>query len=360
MRAGRVAKRLRSMVGFAVLSCGVHSGPDDSSPDQPAGAGGDSGDQLDPGWTHFEGGLHYVSRLDGVVRCDARVELNGTPYTGECRDCDWAFSIEATIAEDGGLDGCRMAPQFSLVESEDLRGLRMAFASDRASDDWWTVEPAEDVLLSGYDTWADGVYGASDWFEIASSESDWGQARVQDGAVFWEVDLEAEIRTERFSEMCADYMEFNQYEAMGGDWVGESELDCAGETIDVWSFETDRPDTIRVTVDTVATDTAFDPAIWLQGPDECVLMGADDSVDCTHPPLDYRCPTLLLEEAPVGEYQLVIVSMGSCTGLTAAYQLHLGAPDVSGILLSEDDADRVLRGLWELEIDGEGVLSSSR
>jgi hypothetical protein len=102
-------------------------------------------------------------------------------------------------------------------------------------------------------------------------------------------------------------------------------VDCAGETVDTWTVAANAGDTLYVSVDTVAADTAFDPIFYVNGPDSCTLVKGDDGFNCTFDPATpYGCPNATVPTDVAGDYQIVIWSWsGGCTGTQADYKLQL-------------------------------------
>ena len=128
-----------------------------------------------------------------------------------------------------------------------------------------------------------------------------------------------------------------------GSTSGSDDLGCKlnYNPVDVWSIELSASEVITVSVDTVAADTAFDPALSvLDGLslDSEHLDDNDEFFDCTFAPVEYRCPQVELTMAP-GTYAIVVLSYGNCTGTVAEYQLAVvsaaGTP-VTPTLIADD------------------------
>ena len=96
-------------------------------------------------------------------------------------------------------------------------------------------------------------------------------------------------------------------------------------------------------MDTIAADTAFDPAITVLGGlglDSEHLADNDEAFDCAFAPTEFRCPEVQLTMGP-GSYAIVVLSYGNCTGTIGEYQLqvHSGAstPVPVPVTLIQDD-----------------------
>ena len=52
--------------------------------------------------TDFEATLHLRVADDTTVVCDTTIELRGTPYTGSCPGCDYAYEVTGEITAEAG------------------------------------------------------------------------------------------------------------------------------------------------------------------------------------------------------------------------------------------------------------------
>ena len=111
--------------------------------------------------------------------------------------------------------------------------------------------------------------------------------------------------------------------------------------VDVWSIELAANEAITARVDTIAADTAFDPSISiLDGLDlsSSHLADNDEAFTCTWLPTEFRCPEVSLMMGP-GTFAIVVLSLGSCTGTIAEYQLEVrsGPSTVVPVTMIADD-----------------------
>ena len=93
--------------------------------------------------------------------------------------------------------------------------------------------------------------------------------------------------------------------------------------MDVWTFEAEAGQVLYVTVDTIADATAFDPALEVVGPEECVVVSADDEFDCTYEPPSYGCPSSRFTASATGTYYVAVRALGSCRSDEAAYAVDV-------------------------------------
>ncbi len=129
-----------------------------------------------------------------------------------------------------------------------------------------------------------------------------------------------------------------------GSTDGLDDLGC-DETnpVDVWTIELAGSEAITARVDTIAADTAFDPAIVIvDGVDlnNDQLDTNDEAFDCTWLPTEFQCPEVSLMMGP-GTFAVVVLSYGSCTGTIAEYQLDVrsGPSTVVPVTMVADDID---------------------
>ena len=103
-------------------------------------------------------------------------------------------------------------------------------------------------------------------------------------------------------------------------WYGDETYEYfVGGRADVWSFDGSAGDTLSVTVDTVAPNTAFVPDLWLNTPEDCTDLVAYGEVRCTYG--GEHCPSARTRLARDGPYQLIVASTSWCASSRAEYEL---------------------------------------
>ena len=129
-----------------------------------------------------------------------------------------------------------------------------------------------------------------------------------------------------------------------GLYSGSSDSNCGTSSwygydeVDVWQVTPSVGETLTVSVDTVATATAFDPYMWVNDSDSCTVGGADDSFTCTYQPAAYDCPSLQFT-ADAETYSIVVGSLGSCNGTTAEYTLLVDAASDPSLAQTQDNLE---------------------
>ena len=95
-------------------------------------------------------------------------------------------------------------------------------------------------------------------------------------------------------------------------------------------------------MDTISEETAFDPAIVVNGADGCVAIFADDGFACTYPPPMYECPATTLPNTE-GVHQILVLNFGSCADEeSGSYRIDVAGDGAETLTLVADDADRFL------------------
>ena len=134
------------------------------------------------------------------------------------------------------------------------------------------------------------------------------------------------------------------YSSAAGQYSGSSDSNCGTtswygyDEVDVWEVTPSAGETLTVSVDTVASATAFDPNMWVNDSDSCTVGGADDSFTCTYQPAAFSCPSLQFT-TDAETYSIVVGSLGSCNGSTAEYVLLVDAPSDPGLTLAQDNLE---------------------
>jgi hypothetical protein len=320
-----------------------------------AGCPGDDDDLADddaPWPESFSGQLEIHSTHDGEVACDAIIELAGIRYGGTCEECDFAFSIDATLSFDAGTDGCSMDPRWSYLAADPWSNLLLAHAPVFQTHGWYGTYTFSDALLTGY------TLAGSDedplWWLLAHDDSAGASFTRGGDEVSWSYSTQGPLDVDPHYDDCGGIVESDATEALGGVVIATSELPCDGSHADAWTFTGVGGEGVSVTVDTVAADTAFDPRVYVNGPDGCTVLTADDNFDCTFPPPSYRCPAAAFD-ASDGEYRVVVLAAGSCAGDVGAYSIRVDGPAGASLALAEDDLAVVVD--LDLEVIGSGTLA---
>ena len=279
---------------------------------------------------------------DGAVECDVTSRFTGSTnpdFTGVCADCDLAFGIDDAMLDMGASTGdCYANPMLTYVADDSLVDLGLIYDAEFASG-FYGEFTYSDILGAIY--WVDyrpygpGLYGPYFQFTFYTSETrperSLGSVSLDGTSLTWSLDEErAYYRTsETFYNWCesthhnpsvaATNLEGTNY---GGNAYYGS-VDCASVLTDVWVVDATSGQILRVSMDTVSADTAFDGSLMVNGPDTCTLIGADDAFACSYEPAAKGCPSVVVPINVDGTYEVVVWANGSCTGETADYKLEL-------------------------------------
>jgi len=297
---------------------------------------------------NLSGTMRYARTLDGVEVCSVDFAITGTPYTGDCEGCDFAFDMTVTRTAESNPEQC-WSYTLATMETPEGSGMRdpvLAHVPTYTTPEWsWTdaygVEQTyggyvyADVLRAGFTTYIaaySGPYG--EWPEreygpyfqnLLWDGSRYGDFAREGDSLAWTWGQAYETSTsEGVQQWCPD-VEVSTVQtrrALGIDAV-QGEFPCDFAHHDAWSFPVEAGDIVSVTVDTVAAETAFDPMVWVNGPDSCTLLWVDEGFDCSFPPPAFQCPAGKFQATASGTYEVFVGTMSSCAGETAAYALDV-------------------------------------
>lgn len=332
--------------------------PDDSATDDSSAddsAADDTGNQTNG--ASFSGTTTMTSVLDGATVCNVTTSLASSQdlvYTGLCPDCDFGFQIDASITADSSTADCPYYYQLTFLpityHTENFMGHFPTYYGYYGN--------YYDVFSSGYGIdyyyyYYPGPYWNFNFYYTGSTA---GTFSNNGGALSWSWDYVGSQSTDNYYYYC-DYVE--DYEGAGvvnGGQSGEGDVPCDGSTVDVWSFEGDGSD-VAISVDTVASSSAFDIHMFVNDANECTMAAADDSFDCTYPPPEWQCPAL---EFPTTTqtYTIIVASYGSCaTEPTGSYVLNVKQDSDTNLTLVYDDATAETGVPFEIHTSGSGTIT---
>lgn len=267
---------------------------------------------------NLEGSLTYNTTFDGGTVCDATITLAGTPYTGTCDGCDFAFNVEGTVTADNSTGDCTLNPMLSFVPDATHYDLIMAHAETFAG----YYGDLTNAFIAGYSYSPD--YPGPYFYQYTSYDGSYYGTFTQEGTQFnWTYSTEGtSFDLSAYYQYCEYIYPYYLYEPVAGQG-GTGELNCDGTVTDVWTFTAEKGGLVSVSVDTIAADSAFDAGMIVTDPDGCEVSFADDAFDCTFPPADYQCPAASFEAASSGTYTVVVESFGSCVGEKAEYSVQI-------------------------------------
>jgi hypothetical protein len=345
---------LRHYFGFALLfsvaalASGCSGTGDDSSGDTDADTDSDTDSDTDADAdtdtdtdtdsdadsdSTISGTLEYFQEVDGATVCDASIALSGTGFTGDCMDCDWSFDMTSTVTRNDGTADCYLSPTLSTVPQDPFYKTYLGYWKQLVIDGYYGTYYYTDLLASayGYDYYGYEYPGPYGWSIISSEET--GATLTIDGDdLAWTMELGG-FYSDTIFYYCSAYAG-NAYTSFAGDVTGTSDLTCTGAA-DIWTFYAAYGVDLTVTVDTVASKTAFDGFLLLNDPSGCTIGYSDDSFKCTYPPPAYECPSVEITTTAAGTYTAMVSAYGNCASDAAAYELRIGGG--SDLLLTQDN-----------------------
>lgn len=276
--------------------------------------------------------------------CDVSSTIEGSTYSGNCDGCDFAFDMTSQATQQVG--SCPAGWEGTVLRLEEDTVVRhpvLAFWDEYILVDGDVEYVYYDVLANGvavdYSAYGYGYYPGPYWQFLAwtyAGGGEDGEVRVREFSSFTDLTWGAERVTyieygDRVSyNYCGEYLEGAEDDQ--GPWFedvrGSSTLDCRDLYQDVWEFEVGPGDSFRVSVDTVAADSAADFAFWINDPTGCTVHYADDNFACTYSPREYSCPAAEYETEIPGTYQIIVKNWGSCIDSEEGeYEVSIGVSD---------------------------------
>ena len=289
----------------------------------------------------ISGTINFESSLGKDYICDAEVDFSGAEYAGACPGCDWAFEVTSTVTSDMGTKDCWLPPWYTMIDSYRWAGPWVfAYAPSVTSGDgiwdwdYYGYISASTVLMTGYNwdlSYLGGVYTGivyGPYWEAMYYGGKPNSTFTQKGdSMSWSVSMD--YAGSPFDE--GPYFSYCGYVGGGGIqnyWgtaYGLDALNCAyTEIFDVWEIDAVAGDTLSVAVDTIAADSAFDPAFLMNDTTGCTIEYADDNFPCEYnPATPYTCPAASVTADADGVYQVAVFGWSGCTGSTAEYRFQL-------------------------------------
>ena len=337
---------LSLLLPVALLTlAGCPSAKDDSDGTADTDTDTDPGTDTDAD-SPFSGSLTVTSTRNGEPLCDADVTLTGTPYTGDCEGCDFAFVMEGSVARDEGSEACDLDPRLTFVPSGGFYDLLLAHADAytytyEGYDGDYTYDYT-DVLSAGYSyRFGDYDYPGPYWVRISYDGSDRGTFSRTGDDIAWAFGYSRSYDDDvaNYYSDCASVDRSSATAASAGE-AGTGEVDCDADLVDVWSVDVDATGSLTASVDMVATESAFDPILWVNDADACTVASADDNFTCAFSG-NGICPAVELTSLAEGTYSLVVQALDSdtCDGTVAAYQLTANGGAATNLTQTHDDAD---------------------
>ena len=279
---------------------------------------------------------------DGTVICDVDLELTGRPYTSHCNDCEFAFHVDPVVVEDRGTADCVLPSIWTYFDDELATDPGLGWSEASVDFDGNPVDDALMVVGNYEGTRAMAVAMVGDGEPGASVDWD-GSSTLS-----WTVSFDEPAGEPLLLDFCGDFdsgtIDGTRSE---GAYKADETLDCAGRIGDVWTFEARAGETVKIVMDTVAADSAFDTVFYVNDPGGCTIASSDDAFVCSFQPLDYRCSGGRFTPEESGTYEIVAYSYDACTaddadgdgfGDRAAYRMSIDADYDPRLTLVEDDA----------------------
>jgi len=305
----------------------------DADADADADADTDTDTDADVNYVSIEGTATFTDTVNGFTNCDVDATVSGTPYTGDCFDCTFGFSMEGAVTRDGSSPACPDAPAaYTYVQSGGYSDLTLLY--------WDEYYGYYNFAISQYYYYFEGYGTYGPFYNYLGYDGNpYGSASF-DGSAFAVVqswDYYYQYYKLPTQNLCAAPQSLPG-DGSHGDVSGTGALTCTAWTLhDVWTFTVETPGPVTVTVDTVSDGSAFDPYMAVVDPSGCTISTSDDAFECTFPPPKWGCPSISFEATEAGTYAVDVTSYGDCAGTSANYAVYVSGG--TGLVQTVDDED---------------------
>ncbi|MEL6341764.1 MAG: hypothetical protein AAFV53_01430 [Myxococcota bacterium] len=263
----------------------------------------------------------FATDDDGDNSCDNSIAFTGSAYTGDCDGCDFSFQVdetEVTVGENS-TDACVMNELLSLVD--DPEQARDSFLLRFDAEYVYGTYTITDLFQIGYSAYSGGTdYPGPYYYTIYYGGVGGGNTVSYDastGALEWSIydRFDFYFPDERYDSLCSPYSYASGNASYAGPDAlsGSGTVDCVGGG-DVWTLsDVVAGDRLKISIDTVAANTAFDPRFFVNAESGCTAAWAYSNLECTHGTEDGNsCGALRFNAPEDGDYQLIVWSMNRC------------------------------------------------
>ncbi|MEZ4239772.1 MAG: hypothetical protein R3F59_27165 [Myxococcota bacterium] len=249
-------------------------------PDDPATDGDDAN-----GWQSDYGAMtatiHYDASLNDSPGCDAVIELTGRTYEGGCPNCTFAFDVDAEVVSSGApTEDCPMIPAWTFLSDGVTINPKIGFSPSYVGFDevlWFGY--GIDLSDRGYDV-LEGPVWTLIHYDGFSGDLAWDAESLE-----WDSELELEYGygpSPLFDYACvADRSDPTP--RLTDVAMHPQTLPMDYRHMDVYEVPIDAGSELRVGVDTVSADDAFQPYVVVIAPDGCVIGGNFSAYQCSFP-----------------------------------------------------------------------------
>ena len=284
----------------------------------------------------LDGEMRYRVVRGGITNCDITIGLTGTAVSGVCEDCDFAFKVDPEVTEYRS-DFCDPSNGYTLLPDGVHGNTHLAFAESYpiVSAITHDIEVYHDVMMVGYsaDYRSDGggYYPGPYWGWLSwdGPYSDLGWADLDGATLRWGDFYEEIARFDNHYAFCYTAIQSDATAAYGGEMVS-GELDCVGTLMDGWGFVAEAGQEVTVSVDTPDPDAEFAPVMFVNGPDGCAVVRAQENFLCTsdEDPVTVfapQCSSARFVAEQSGPHEVWIHSPGEgcLMGTTVTYELSV-------------------------------------
>jgi hypothetical protein len=262
----------------------------------------------------------------GAVICDTTIALTGTPYTGYCPDCGFAFETTGVVTAEAGTscDYTKYAVMGSFIDK--ALGFDRMLAFSPSSDSYTNV------------LWEATSADPDTWFKVAYDLSPRGTASYASGVLDWNLSYDEGHSAWALSFCGAAYTGGTEFTYHPSVYGSTGSMPCAAYTYyERWSFTAPQDEYVYISVDTLDVATAFDPALWVTDDTTCYMGQAFGGLTCAYA-TSGGCPNYKLLVSKGSTYYVLVYDEAKCASTTADYKLVVAASADPLLTLVADDA----------------------
>jgi hypothetical protein len=314
-----------------------------------------------------EGNVLFQVETDDGFRCDMEVEFAGTPFTGACEGCDWAFTIDSEVTRNDNRGDCYPYPFLSLSSDYYYGNLIIAYGEE--------FRGRSNMFLVGYQYTGYYYYdydyavepappgGYVWWRYVAYTGSPYGTFSQLDSEFQWTWGLSYGTYDLQYHQTCGYTSYMYGTNRHVGAYYGQSDVWCpvgyyyswVDADVDVWSIQVPEGQSVGVTVNTLSDETAFDPMMWVNDGEACTDYMSYGGMRCEYGMTWYQCPAVEFVSQG-GSYELVVTSQSTCSSGRGEYELRVETSGDPLLALNSDDMPRYEYQTVEIRAEGHGRL----
>ena len=275
----------------------------------------------------FVGRVDYQIDVGDRTSCDFENAIKGSPYTGECEGCDFAFTLDlASRVRDDSESDCYYDNLLALAGGSGSREMLFAFRSEYERTSYYyyydyggSTTTYTNLLQVGY-VYTSSYYYGGGWFRnLAYDGGRYGTVTREGDRIdwTWTQAYTTFVAAPSLWGYCGDYdWDASVRTLYIGDTTEEEDLPCDSYSADSWQFDVVPGDEYTIAIDTVDASTATWMYVYVADEDTCLEAIGYGSTRCSAGA--YDCPSMRVTAPRTGSTLTAHVLADSCRGAAAS------------------------------------------